>query len=216
MRHNDFRVKPLYTIGHSSLEIDVFLDLLRLHQVEMVADVRSRPFSARYPQFSQPGFEALLREGGIAYASFGEDLGGRPDDVSVYAGGRVDYALRRKSSAFQQGLERLVLRLEDKTVAMMCAEEDPLECHRFLMNCAELMQWGIAARHIRKGGRIEEQTEAEDRLLETHGSSAVARGGLFYTPADRAAALEDAYRKQAAEFAFRPERPVELGWEFGA
>src|SRR5262249_13396458 len=134
------------------------------------------------------------------------------DDPTVYGGGHVDYALRRKSAAFQQGLDRLVRMLGNKTVAMMCAEEDALECHRFLMNCAELMQWGIAARHIRRGGRIEEQAEAEDRLRETHGSGAVARGGLFCTPSDRAAALEEAYRKQASEFAFRPERPVQQEW----
>jgi len=209
-------VPTLYTIGHSNLDIDAFAELLGLHQVQAVADVRSRPFSARYPHFSQPGFEALLRERGIAWLEFGEELGGRPDDPAVYAAGHVNYRLRRKSAAFRQGLERLVLELERRSVAMMCAEEDPLQCHRFLMNCAELRAWGLAARHIRKGGRLEEQEQAEDRLLEAHGSSAVARGGLFYTPEDRAAALEEAYLKQASQFAFRPERQPEAEWEFGA
>ena len=206
----------LYTIGHSNLDIDAFVDLLGLHQAQAVADVRSNPFSARYPQFSQPGFEALLRERGIAWLGFGDELGGRPDDPTAYTDGHVNYRLRRKSAAFRQGLERLVLELERRTVAMMCAEEDPLQCHRFLMNCAELRAWGVPARHIRKGGRIEEQDQAEDRLLEAHGAGAVARGGLFYTPEDRAAALEEAYLKQASQFAFRPERQPEAEWEFGA
>ena len=209
-------MRTLYTIGHSNLEIDDFIALLDQHRVETVADVRSRPFSGRYPQFSQPGFEALLRERGIGYASFGDELGGRPDDPAVYAAGYVDYLLRRKSFGFRQGLERLVAMLERSTVAMMCAEEDPLQCHRFLMNCAELAAWGVAPRHIRKGGVIEEQADAEDRLLAEHGSDAVARGGLFYTPADRAAALEEAYSKQASQFAFRADRPAEQEWEFGA
>ncbi len=207
---------PVYTIGHSNLGIDDFAALLRRRQVETVADVRSRPYSGRYPHFSQPGFEALLGERGIGYVSFGDELGGRPDDPAVYAAGYVDYSLRRKSFAFRHGLERLVILLERATVAMMCAEEDPLECHRFLMNCAELAAWGVAPRHIRKGGGIEEQADAEDRLLAEHGAAAVARGGLFYTPAGRAAALEEAYSRQAAQFAFRPDRPVQQEREFGA
>ncbi len=209
-------MRTLYTIGHSNLEIDNFAALLHRREVETVADVRSRPFSARYPQFSQPGLEALLGERGIGYISLGDDLGGRPDDPAVYAAGYVDYSLRRKSFAFRQGLERLVALLERTTVVMMCAEEDPLECHRFLMNCAELAAWGVAPRHLRKDGRIEEQADAEDRLLAEHGSAAVARGGLFYTPAERAAALEEAYSRQAAQFAFRPDRPVQQEREFGA
>src|SRR5712692_9847935 len=203
----------LYTIGHSSLEIETLASLLRPHRVEAVADVRSRPFSARHPQFSQPGFEALLRELGIGYLFLGEELGGRPEDPAAYAGGRVDYLLRRKSQAFRGGLERLVMELDQRTLAMMCAEEDPLECHRFLMNCAELREWGIAARHIRKSGRVEEQEEAEDRLLVELGWSAVSSGALFFTPADRAAAFEGAYRKQASEFAFRLDRPALQEWE---
>jgi hypothetical protein len=84
---------------------------------------------------------------------------------------------------------------------MMCAEEDPLECHRFLMVCPELTKLGATPLHIRKGARIESQEAAENRLLAGTGFEAVAANTLF--PGARTEALENAYRLQAERFAFR-------------
>jgi uncharacterized protein (DUF488 family) len=91
--------------------------------------------------------------------------------------------------------------LEGRSVAMMCAEEDPLECHRFLMVCPELVKLGVHTLHIRKDSRIETQEAAENRLLAANGFAAVAANTLF--PQARTDALEDAYRLQAERFAFR-------------
>jgi uncharacterized protein (DUF488 family) len=190
------------------LEFEPFAKLLKDCGIELVADVRSLPQSARLPHFSQPAFEKLLSAEHISYLFLGEELGGRPDDVDAYRPtGVVDYAARRKSYAFQSGMERLLKQLERRSVAMMCAEEDPLECHRFLMICAELVKLGIHPLHIRKGGRIETQEEAENRLLAANGFAAVATNTLF--PKVRTEALEDAYRLQAERFAFRV-RPFAL------
>jgi uncharacterized protein (DUF488 family) len=83
----------------------------------------------------------------------------------------------------------------------MCAEEDPVECHRFLMICPALVESGIQPLHIRKGSKIETQEGAETRLLETNGFGDVAANTLF--PDARAEALEKAYDLQAGKFAFR-------------
>jgi len=91
--------------------------------------------------------------------------------------------------------------LEERSVAMMCAEEDPLQCHRFMMVCPELVKLGVDPQHIRKGGQMETQAAAEDRLLEANGLGSVATNTLF--PQARSDALEDAYRLQAERFAFR-------------
>jgi uncharacterized protein (DUF488 family) len=195
-------LQPLFTVGHSILEFGPFAKLLKDRGAELVADVRSLPQSARLPHFSQPAFEKLLSAEHISYLFLGEELGGRPDDVDAYRpNGVVDYAARRKSYAFQSGVERLLRKLEGQSVAMMCAEEDPLECHRFLMVCPELVKLGIHPLHIRKGGQIETQEEAENRLLAANGFAAVATNTLF--PQARTEALEDAYRLQAERFAFR-------------
>ena len=194
--------KPLFTVGHSILEFRDFVALLKVNGVELVADVRSTPQSARMPHFSQPAFEKLLSGEHIAYLFLGQELGGRPDDASAYrVDGLVDYWARRKSHAFQGGLSRLLMELERWSVAMMCAEEDPLECHRFLMVCPELTKSGIIPAHIRKGARIETQEAAENRLLAATGFEAVAANSLF--AASRGEVLDDAYQVQAEKFAFR-------------
>lgn len=205
-------LRPLFTVGHSILEFENFAALLKDHAVQLLADVRSLPQSARLPHFSQPAFEKLLRAEQIAYLFLGEELGGRPDDADAYrSDGLVDYGVRRKSYAFRAGLERLQNELQGRSVAVMCAEEDPLECHRFLMVCPELTRLGIVPLHIRKGSQIETQEAAEDRLLASTGFEAVAANTLF--PEARTDALENAYRLQAEKFAFRI-KPLEheMSW----
>ena len=195
-------LKPLFTVGHSNLDFEQFVKLLRDCAVKLLVDVRSRPQSSRFPQFSQPGFERLLAAEGIAYLFLGDELGGRPDDPDAYRpDGLADYRSRRKSYAFRAGLERLLKELEVHTLVMMCAEEDPLECHRFLMICPELVQAGIQPLHIRKGSRIEMEEAAENRLLDAAGFGAVAVNTLF--PEARLEALEKAYELQAEKFGFR-------------
>src|SRR5208282_6438505 len=108
---------PLFTVGHSILEFESFVALLKDHAVQLVADVRSTPQSARLPHFSQPAFENLLRAEGLDYLFLGEELGGRPDDADAYRpDGVVDYPARRKSYAFQAGLNRLCKELEGRPV----------------------------------------------------------------------------------------------------
>ena len=202
LRASSSGLRPLFTIGHSILEMGAFAKLLKDYGVELVADVRSVPQSARLPHFSHPALEKLLAAENISYLFLGEELGGRPDDADVYrTNGVVDYAARRRSYAFQRGVERLLKELEDRSAAMMCAEEDPLQCHRFMMVCPELVKLGVGPLHIRKGGQIETQEAAEDRLLKANGLGSVATNTLF--PQARSDALEDAYRLQAERFAFR-------------
>jgi uncharacterized protein (DUF488 family) len=199
----------LYTIGHSNLDARVFIDALALHRLRAVADVRSRPQSHRFPQFNQTDLEGLLRDAGIQYLFLGEELGGRPDDPKAYReDGLVDYRARRGSRGFQLGLERVLAELAGRSLAIMCAEEDPIECHRFLMVCPALLEHGVKIVHIRRGGALESQEDAEDRLLQEQHWAAAASDALFGL--DRAAALDAAYLAQAEKCAFRTDpRAVE-------
>ena len=196
---------PLFTEGHSNLEFLPFVQLLQDQSVDLLIDVRSQPRSSRFPQFSQPGFQRMIENAGIGYLFLGEELGGRPnpnDDADAYRqDGVVDYRARRKSYAFRAGVERVWNELQRASCALLCAEEDPLECHRFLMICPELVRMGIRPLHIRKGSQIESQEDAENRLLEAHGFGGVAASTLF--PQSRTEALEEAYDLQAGKFAYR-------------
>ncbi|MBI3670414.1 MAG: DUF488 domain-containing protein [Acidobacteria bacterium] len=194
----------LFTIGHSNTELLVFLATLRQFGITLLVDVRSRPTSYRFPHFSQPELEQSLRESGISYLFMGEELGGRPDDPKAYReDGLVNYRVRRKARDFQAGIERVLEKLDGSTLALMCAEEDPVNCHRFLLICPELVARGAEPQHIRKGGVLETQRAAEDRVLEAHHLGDFAGPWLF--PIERADALEDAYDRQAEKCAFRAD-----------
>ncbi|HEY6944227.1 MAG TPA: DUF488 domain-containing protein, partial [Candidatus Acidoferrum sp.] len=187
---------------HSNLELEEFVSMLTAHGVQIVCDVRSRPASFRFPQFNREALEVNLRDAGFRYEFFGESLGGRPADPRVYqANGLVDYFLRRKARDFVAEVDRVVELSRGQEVALMCAEEDPLQCHRFLMICPELLERGVTPVHIRRGGVLESQRDAEDRLLALNDLAAFTSGSLF--PAERSSALEDALRRQAQEYAFR-------------
>lgn len=192
----------LYTIGHSNHELADFVALLRAHTVQVVCDVRSRPQSFRFPHFDQEPLKQSLADSGIRYEFLGEELGGRPEDPRLYrSDGLVDYAACRKSAGFRRGLERLLELTRMKRVALLCAEEDPLECHRFLMICPALVEEGLAPVHIRRGGAADSQRDMEDRLLGLHSFHDVTSDSLF--AADRASALEEAIRRQSGSAAFR-------------
>ncbi len=192
----------LFTIGHSNLEIADFLGVLAAHGVRTVCDVRSRPASFRFPQFNRESLESGLAPSGIRYEFFGESLGGRPLDPRVYReNGLVDYAARRRAPDFAEGIDRALALSRTSVTALMCAEEDPLQCHRFLMICPALLDRGVTPAHIRRGGVLESQREAEDRLLVLHGFDDVTSTSLFVS--GREAALKDALVLQSKDFAFR-------------
>jgi uncharacterized protein (DUF488 family) len=203
--------RTIFTIGHSNLDPEQFLSLLSRAEVEAVADVRSVPQSSRFPQFSQSALEGILRDAALDYVFLGEELGGRPDDPAAYHDdGRVNYPARRRSYAFKSGIDQLLKLAQEKTVAMLCAEEDPLDCHRFLMICPELVASGVSPVHLRKDGHAESQEAAENRLLAAHGFSGVAANTLF--PEARAEALEKAYELQAQRAAFRVDPQTLAQW----
>jgi uncharacterized protein (DUF488 family) len=192
----------IFTIGHSNLDLADFLAALVRHGVKILCDVRSRPASSRFPQFNREPLEAGLASVKIQYEFLGETLGGRPSDPRVYhEDGRVDYPARRRSPDFSNSLDRAVALSRLQVVALMCAEEDPLECHRFLMICPALLERGITPVHIRRGASLESQRDAEDRLLIRHGFDDVTSTALFVS--GRADALQDAVVLQSKKFAYR-------------
>src|SRR5262245_22971141 len=121
----------LFTIGHSNHEREDFLNLLRQHGITAVGDVRSSPYSRRQPHFSKVPLQAMLRQNGIAYVFLGKELGGRPASPELYhAEGWADYELVRATEEFRRGVDRLLRGLETFRIALLCGEEDPLDCHR--------------------------------------------------------------------------------------
>ncbi len=196
----------VYTIGHSNHPIDEFLALLRTHGVEAIADVRSHPYSRFNPQFSLKRLSASLEEAGVAYLFLGRELGARSDDPSVVVDGKVDYARLAKTARFQEGLARVAEAAGRARVALMCAEKDPLDCHRAILVCPELAARGVAAQHIREHGRLESAAELEARLLAAVGDDSDGKqrtADLFPDlRVDRGEQIARAYRRRGRQIAF--------------
>jgi len=194
-----------YSIGHSNIPAERFVGLLRAAGVHAIADVRSTPFSRFCPWFSAKTLKPLLEHDGIDYLSYGGALGGRPQRPELYCDGVADYEAMARQSEFQAGLDRLIgdmarSRAQDRTpgrLCLMCAEREPLDCHRCLLVARALAARGFTVGHILHDGGIEPHAATERRLLEL-GS---ADGDLFATgQSERIAA---AYRRRARAVAYR-------------
>src|SRR5260370_23097003 len=120
----------LLTIGHSNLAADRFVDLLKRAGVTTVADVRSVPFSRWCPWFSRQALAERLASDGIAYLPLGDALGGRPRDPRLYREGVADYEAMAMTPEFRAGLAQVREAMARQCVCLMCAEPEPLECHR--------------------------------------------------------------------------------------
>jgi uncharacterized protein (DUF488 family) len=182
------------TIGHSNHSLPRFLSLLSLHGVTAVADVRSRPYSRRFPWFNRNRLSESLPGSGIAYVFLGDLLGGRPEDRSCYVDGQVQYALVARAPFFLTGVARLLEGAASYLIAVMCAEKDPLTCHRTLLVARQLALRGVSVSHILATGELESQAAADARLVEE-----LKLGGLLGSPEET---IEEAYRRRAARVAF--------------
>ncbi len=192
----------LFTIGHSSQPIEEFIAALQKHGIENLADVRSVPYSRRYPQYSREALQKSLIVGGINYLYLGRELGARRDEPECYVDGRAAYDEIAKLPNFQRGLQGLTTVAQRRRTAMVCSEQDPLTCHRVILICHEMRQSAFTILHILRGGELETHEDAERRLINEELGGA-AQPDLF--PGSRTCddRLEDAYRRRAQRISYR-------------
>jgi uncharacterized protein (DUF488 family) len=181
----------LFTIGHSSHDFATFLGLLRQHEIQVVADVRSRPFS-RFPWFSRPELEKALKENGIRYVFLGLELGARRDERECYVGPRADYDLISLTPAFRSGMERLKTGVQYYRIALMCSEREPLDCHRTVLVCRHAKPFAEIS-HIHADGHLETHEEAEIRMMSRYGAR---EGDMFLSKIEL---LNAAYKRRGEE-----------------
>ncbi len=156
---------PVFTIGHSNVPIDRIIFLLKKSEIDVVADVRSMPYSRHVPQANREKLEEALKIEGIRYIFMGEQLGGRPMDIEIHdEWGNLDYSELAASDSFHEGLKRIVKGSEQYNVCVLCSEEDPLRCHRGLLISRELAKLGLEVRHIRHDGKVDGQAGLEERI----------------------------------------------------
>ncbi len=158
----------IYTVGYAGHDRDSLLALFKLHGVTAVADIRTFKRSSYWTAFDSDSFAPFLRENGIAYVFMGDVMGGKPQMPDLYPGGQLDYDLMAKRPDFKAGIERLVSGAGKYRICLMCAEKDPLDCHRTLLIAPALKEAGFDLRHLVEG-RVENQSETEDRMIAING-----------------------------------------------
>lgn len=186
----------VYTIGHSTHELERFLALLGEHAITAVGDVRSNPYSRMNPQFNREPLKAVLGAASIAYVFLGQELGARSEDPACYEAGKVQYDRLAQTALFRAGLERVREGMSRYRLALMCAEKEPLECHRGILVSRHLEAAGIPVQHILANGSLESHAAAMERLRT---QLKLPESDLFRTPAE---VLEDAYRMQGDRIAY--------------
>ena len=159
----------VFTVGHSNHPIERFKELLDTYEVTAVADIRSAPYSRFSPQFSKEELAACLRAGGIAYLFLGRELGGRSDDPADYENGRVRYDRLAAKPTFESGIDRVIRGASEERIALLCAEKEPLDCHRTLLVARVLADRGVHVEHILADGSLESHDQTMNRLLEMTG-----------------------------------------------
>src|SRR5580698_7240815 len=177
----DNPLTTIYTVGHSNHSIEKFIGLLTANGITAIADVRSQPFSRRNPQFNKDRLTASLALSGIAYVFLGKELGARSEDPSCYEDGRVQYPRLAQTPAFKAGIERLLAGAQNYRLALMCAEKEPLDCHRTLLVSRALDRLGMPIAHILADASIEPQENTMARLVRMVGLS---KDDLFHEDAD--------------------------------
>jgi uncharacterized protein (DUF488 family) len=203
----------LYTIGHSNYEIETFVSLLKKHEVNAVADVRSHPYSRFMPHFNRTPLQQILAKENIHYVFLGKELGARSDNLQCYVDGKAVYEKIAATDKFQEGIQRILKGLVKHKISLMCAEKDPITCHRAILVCQHIHHPDLNINHILKGGDLESHIQLEERMLTKHGLTEFTEDrekqlqlSLFEQPKSilptKEESLKKAYQLQGNEIAY--------------
>ena len=164
------KIMEVYTIGYSSFKLEDFIKELHSHGITCVIDVRSTPYSQRYSEYNKEALDLELKKNNIVYRNYANRFGARQENPGFYGkDGILDFKLFIQSDEFQSGIEIIKKGLDlGYTFAFMCAEKDPINCHRSIMVGQGLKNAGFIVKHIKHTGEIETQDELEQRILDMY------------------------------------------------
>lgn len=186
----------LYTVGHSVHPVDHFIGILKKNRIAAIADVRSSPYSRFTPQFNREALKESLKSEGIQYVFLGDELGARRNEPQCYEKGKVIYEKVANLPSFLKGVERLREGASKMRVAIMCAEKDPLTCHRTVLVAHFAREKFADTLHILDDGGIETRDHADKRLLR---ELKLDKDDFFHPYTER---LKLAYAQRAEKIAY--------------
>jgi len=194
-------MERIHTIGHSTQSGDAFLEKLERHLVDILFDVRSVPYSRKNPQFDREKLKSLVNDAGIKYVHMGKALGARAEDSSCYENGRVVYDRLAQRADFKSAIARILDGAgKGHRLVLMCAEKEPLDCHRTILVSKALARSGASIAHILIDGSLERHEDTMARLIDRLGKT--GQSDFFLSELGQ---LENAYRIREREIAFTRE-----------
>lgn len=189
----------LYSISYATKPFTKFMAQLQSFEVDVVADVRSVPYSAAFHDYHREPLQRALKQQGISYVYLGKELGPRSTNPAHYdETGQVQYDRLQRADNFLKGIERLRTGLDKGlNIALLCAEKDAAFCHRSLLIGHHLARAkALPVQHIGYDGELESQAELEQRLVSVH-----ELGQDLFAAADDLAEL--AYKRQVQATSYR-------------
>ncbi|RJR38645.1 MAG: DUF488 domain-containing protein [Deltaproteobacteria bacterium] len=157
--------KVIFTIGHSNHQLSIFIQLLNKYHIDVLVDIRSHPYSKYAPQFDINNLKKAVKAYNIKYLYLGRELGGRPEGKEFYdINGNIIYSTLAESQFFREALARIEEGLQKFRIALMCSEENPDRCHRYLLVGRTLAANGVIVNHIRGNGELETQNQLKPEI----------------------------------------------------
>lgn len=199
-------VNTVYTIGYSGFSIDDFVATLKKHNISLVVDVRSSPFSHYFPEYNKDSLEVCLKTHGIYYRNYADEFGARQSNRTYYCqDGYLDFDVFSKSEPFLQGVSKLCTSMaQDYTFALLCAEKDPICCHRTILVARAFFERGYNVIHLLTNGKTITQQDVNAQLIEKYYPNR-NQMTFFDAAEDEDTLLKLAYMKQNAEIGYRLE-----------
>ena len=198
--------KVVYSVGYTAFEQEELIGILKELSISCLIDVRSVPMSSYSPQYNKGVFDKVLKENGIRYRNY-QEFGARQDDANYYSDDDyLDFDKYVKSELFISGMEKVEAGINlGFRFVFMCAEKDPINCHRAIMVTRAFSESGYEVFHIRphkeKKYYLESQGDLEKRLVKLNGDN-IDQLSLFENDEVR---ICRAYKKQNRMIGFRKE-----------
>ncbi len=201
--------KTLYSIGYAGYQIEDFINELKANEIGVLIDVRSTPYSSHFSEYNRDNLEKRLNCNRIHYRNYANEFGARQPDPSFYSPeGYLDFEKFTSSTVFNSGVKKIEEGMKQNFVfAFMCAEKDPINCHRSIMVTRPLSEKGYTIIHLIPRSKPISQQVIENRLLEEYYPER-SQIGLFDNNINENELIQKAYRKKNAEIGFRLKEEI--------
>jgi len=198
--------KILYTIGYSGFSVPDFIDVLKRYRINVIIDVRSTPFSSYFSAYNKEHLERLLKSHHIYYRNYAKEFGAQQIERRFYtAQGYLDFELFTASDIYHHGYQKIEDGLKQEYVfAFMCAEKDPMDCHRSIMVSKTFNDHGYSVLHLLPAKNPVSQVDIEERLLDKYFPDR-DQLSLLSEQKDENELITEAYRKRNAEIGYHIE-----------